>query len=109
MDRDTSCRNTKDTDGEGIRLGSYVAAGLGKADPGGRGVENARACGGEEDWQVTHVQSGMGSSVAAQDWDYGSASGRCAASLASTVLQEMRHDADWKPAIHPVAPPVGGG
>jgi hypothetical protein len=44
-----------------------------------------------------------------QDWDYSSVSGRCSVSLASTVLQEMHHDAEGGPETHPVAPPVRGG
>jgi hypothetical protein len=121
MDHDASYRNTTGTDGEGIRLGGYVAMGLGKVDLGGRSVENARACGGVVA-QGAHVQSGMESLVAGlgwapaadpkrvvRDWDYGSVSGRCSVSLASTVLQEMCHDAEGGPATDPVAPPVRGG
>jgi hypothetical protein len=92
--------------------------GLGKVDPGGRGVENARACEGAE-VQVAHVQGGMVSSETAlvwapvadpkrgvRDWDFGWATDRGAVSLASTILPEMHHDADWNPATHPVLPRV---
>jgi hypothetical protein len=117
-----NCRNTKGTDCEGIRLGGRVAAGRGKADPGGRGVENARVYGRVE-VQAAHVPSGMVSSVAGllawapaadpkrgvRDWDFGWASGGVAASLALTVVQEMRDDADWNPATRPVPPPAREG
>lgn len=79
-------------------------------------MENACACGGAK-VPVAQAQSGMVSSVAALawapvadpkqggwDWDFEKAKYRGVASLASTVLQEMHHDADCNPATPLVVP-----